>query len=101
MQYKSAMKFIESSDRVKITGLDSADIRILNATQKHGKLSKTKLAEIVDSSPTPCWARLRKLKAAGFIRGHRSEIALDRIIDLTQVKSKPPDLVKLISETDK
>lgn len=70
---------------MKKSGLDVADIRILNAIQKHGQLSKTKLAEIVNLSPTPCWARLNKLKAAGLIRGYRSEIALDRIIDLTQV----------------
>ena len=70
---------------MKKPGLDAADIRILNAIQKHGQLSKTKLAEIVNLSPTPCWARLNKLKAAGFIRGYRSEIALDRIGDFTQV----------------
>ena len=70
---------------MKKSGLDAADIRILNAIQKHGKPSKTKLAELVNLSPTPCWARLKKLSAAGFIRGYFSEIARDRIIDLTQV----------------
>jgi Lrp/AsnC family transcriptional regulator of ectoine degradation len=70
---------------MKKTGLDAADIRILNAIQKHGRLSKTKLAEIVNLSPTPCWARLKKLEDAGFIRGYRSEIALDRIGDFTHV----------------
>jgi len=70
---------------MKKSGLDAADIRILSAIQKHGQLSKTKLAEIVNLSPTPCWTRLKKLEAAGFIRGYRSEIALDRIIDFTQV----------------
>jgi len=70
---------------MKRTDLDAADIRILNALQKHGRLSKTKLAEIVNLSPTPCWARLKKLEDAGFIRGYRSEIALDRIADVTQV----------------
>lgn len=66
-------------------GLDATDIRILSAVQKHGQLSKTKLAEIVNLSPTPCWARLNKLKAAGFIRGYRAEIVLDRLGDFTQV----------------
>jgi|SRR5690606_8255389 len=70
---------------MKNISLDAADIRILNAIQKHGKLSKTKLAEIVNLSPTPCWSRLSKLKAAGLIRGYRSEIALDRIVDLSRV----------------
>jgi len=66
-------------------GLDAADIRILSAVQQHGQLSKTRLAEIVNLSPTPCWARLDRLKTAGFIRGYHAELALERIIDFTQV----------------
>ena len=65
--------------------LDATDIRILCAIQKYGQLSKTKLAELVNLSPTPCWARLNKLKAAGFIRGYHADIALDRIGDFVQV----------------
>jgi Lrp/AsnC family transcriptional regulator, regulator of ectoine-degradation genes len=70
---------------MKNLGLDATDIRILSAVQKHGQLSKTKLAEIVNLSPTPCWARMNKLKSAGFIRGYRGVIALDRIGGSTQV----------------
>jgi len=66
-------------------GLDSIDIRILSSVQKHGQLSKSKLAELVNLSPTPCWARLNKLKSAGLIRGYRGDIALDRIANFTQV----------------
>jgi Lrp/AsnC family transcriptional regulator of ectoine degradation len=66
-------------------GLDAADIRILSAVQKHGQISKTKLAEIVNLSPTPCWARLTRLRAAGYIRGYHADIALERITDVTQV----------------
>ena len=65
--------------------LDAIDIRILGAVQRHGPLSKTRLYEIVNLSPTPCWARLTRLKAAGLIRGYRADIALDRIADVTQV----------------
>jgi len=70
---------------MKSFGLDPTDIRILSAIQKHGQLSKTRLAEIVNLSPTPCWERLTKLKSAGFIRGYRGVIALDRIGNFTQV----------------
>ncbi|HUV22889.1 MAG TPA: Lrp/AsnC family transcriptional regulator [Gammaproteobacteria bacterium] len=70
---------------MKKTGLDTIDIRILSAVQKHGQLSKARLAEIVNLSPTPCWARLNRLKAAGFIRGYHADIALASIGDLTQV----------------
>jgi len=44
-----------------------------------------RLAELVNLSPTPCWARLDRLKAAGFIRGFHAELALERIVDFTQV----------------
>ena len=70
---------------MKKLGLDATDIRILSAVQQHGQLSKTRLAELVNLSPTPCWARLDRLKAAGYIRGYHAELALERIIDFTQV----------------
>jgi transcriptional regulator, AsnC family len=66
-------------------GLDATDIRILSAVQAHGQLSKTRLAEIVNLSPTPCWARLSRLRAAGYIRGYHADIALERVIDATRV----------------
>jgi len=70
---------------VKKLSLDATDIRILCAVQQHGQLSKTRLSEIVNISPTPCWARLDRLKAAGYIRGYHADIALDRLCDFTQV----------------
>ncbi|MAM62343.1 Lrp/AsnC family transcriptional regulator [Maritimibacter sp. UBA3975] len=66
-------------------GLDQTDIRILSAVQKHGQLSKTKLAEIVNLSPTPAWARLTRLRSAGYIRGYHADIVLERVIDATRV----------------
>ncbi len=70
---------------MKKFGLDALDIHILSAVQKYGQLSKNRLAEIVNLSPTPCWTRLTRLKTAGFIRGYHAEIALDRIADFTRV----------------
>ncbi|MBY4893326.1 Lrp/AsnC family transcriptional regulator [Rhodobacteraceae bacterium N5(2021)] len=70
---------------MKKLGLDATDIRILGAVQQHGQLSKTRLAELVNLSPTPCWARLDRLKTAGYIRGYRADLALERIVDFTQV----------------
>ena len=70
---------------MKKFSLDATDIRILSAVQKHGQLSKTRLAEIVNLSPTPCWARLNRLKSAGYIRGYHADIALDRIGNFTEV----------------
>ena len=70
---------------MKKSALDPIDIRILSAIQQHGQLSKTKLADLVNLSPTPCWARLTKLKNAGLIRGYHADIALDRIAKLSRV----------------
>ena len=70
---------------MKKIGLDATDIRILSAVQQHGQLSKTKLAEIANISATPCWARLDRLKSAGYITGYRADIALDKITDFTEV----------------
>lgn len=70
---------------MKKSGLDATDIRILSAIQRHGQLSKTRLAEVVNLSPTPCWARLTRLREAGFILGYRADIALDRVVDFTHV----------------
>lgn len=70
---------------MKRFGLDATDIRILCAVQQHGQLSKTRLAEIAYISATPCWARLDRLKAAGFIRGYNADIAIERICEVTQV----------------
>ena len=68
---------------MKKPGLDATDIRILAAVQQHGQLSKSKLAGLVNISETPGWARLDRLKAAGFIKCYRAEIALERICDVT------------------
>ena len=65
--------------------LDRTDVRILAAVQAHGRLSKSKLAEIVNLSPTPCWARLDRLKAAGFITGFHADLALSKICTYSEV----------------
>ena len=48
-------------------GLDRTDIRILSAVQAHGQLSKTRLAELVNLSPTPCWARLKARQGVRYL----------------------------------
>lgn len=65
--------------------LDAADIRILSAVQRHGYLSKSRLAELVNLSPTPCWARLDRLIRAGLIRGYHADVAVELIADVTKV----------------
>ncbi len=56
--------------------LDQIDIRILAALQSEGRLSKVKLAERVGLSPSPAMERMRRLEAAGYIRGYHADINL-------------------------
>ncbi|HWI35361.1 MAG TPA: Lrp/AsnC family transcriptional regulator [Burkholderiales bacterium] len=48
--------------------MDSIDRRILKLLQEDASLPLAALAERVGLSPTPCWRRIQKLKAAGVIR---------------------------------
>jgi Lrp/AsnC family transcriptional regulator of ectoine degradation len=55
--------------------LDAIDLRILEAVQRDGRITKVALAEAVGLSPTPCWLRLRRLEKAGVITGYHARIA--------------------------
>jgi Lrp/AsnC family transcriptional regulator of ectoine degradation len=70
---------------MKKTGLDRTDLRILSAIQEHGRVSKSRLAELVNLSPTPCWARLERLKAGGYIKGFHADLALNKICNFAEV----------------
>ncbi len=56
--------------------LDSTDRRILAALQGDGRLTNVDLAQRVALSPSPCLRRVKRLEAAGAIRGYRA--VLDR-----------------------
>jgi Lrp/AsnC family transcriptional regulator of ectoine degradation len=56
--------------------LDPIDLRILDAIQRDGRITKLALAEKVGLSPTPCWMRLRKLEKAGIVAGYHARIAM-------------------------
>lgn len=70
---------------MKKAALDAADIRILAALQQHGPLSKSKLAELVGLSQSPCWARLDRLKKSGLILGYHADLALPKIVEFAKV----------------
>ncbi|WP_246478691.1 Lrp/AsnC family transcriptional regulator [Kaustia mangrovi] len=65
--------------------LDSIDLRILAALQREGRMTKSALAETVNLTPTPCWERLKRLEKAGYIKGYRAEVALEKIGSVTTV----------------
>ncbi|TPN32298.1 Lrp/AsnC family transcriptional regulator [Mesorhizobium sp. B2-3-3] len=56
--------------------LDAIDLKILDAIQRDGRITKLALAEQVGLSPTPCWIRLRKLEKAGIVSGYHARIAM-------------------------
>lgn len=60
--------------------LDSYDLSILATLQREGRITKLKLAETIGLSPSPCWERLRRLEAAGVIRGFHAEIDLAKVV---------------------
>lgn len=65
--------------------LDAIDLRILEAIQENGRITKLALAEKAGLSPTPCWLRLRKLEKAGIVSGYHARIAVRRIAPLASV----------------
>lgn len=65
--------------------LDAIDLKILDAVQRDGRITKLALAEKVGLSPTPCWLRLRKLEKAGVISGYHAEIELRAIVPIATV----------------
>jgi Lrp/AsnC family leucine-responsive transcriptional regulator len=52
--------------------LDSYDRRSLKILSGDGRIAITELARRIGLSKTPCQARVRKLEAAGYIRGYRA-----------------------------
>lgn len=59
--------------------LDAIELRILDAVQRDGRITKLKLAQLAGLSPTPCWLRLRKLEQAGIIAGYHARLTPRRV----------------------
>ena len=65
--------------------LDRIDLRILDAVQRDGRITKLALAEKVGLSPTPCWNRLRKLEESGMISGYHARLSLRSVAPIATV----------------
>jgi len=50
--------------------VDAIDKKILRALSRRGRLTNAELAEEVGLSPSPCWTRVKRLEAAGVIKGY-------------------------------
>ena len=65
--------------------LDAIDLKILDAIQRDGRITKLKLAEQVGLSPTPCWMRLRKLEKAGIVSGYHAKVSIRSLAPVATV----------------
>jgi Lrp/AsnC family transcriptional regulator of ectoine degradation len=65
--------------------LDKIDLKILSALQKDGRMTKLRLAEAVNLSPTACWERLSRLEKNGVITGYTARINTDKFMRRTTV----------------
>lgn len=65
--------------------LDALDLKILAALQRDGRMTKLRLAEAVNLSPSACFERVKRLEAGGYIRGYHARLDLARIVRSTVV----------------
>lgn len=65
--------------------LDKIDLKILAALQNDGRMTKLRLAEAVNLSPTACWERLSRLERSGVITGYTARINTDKFMRQTTV----------------
>jgi Lrp/AsnC family transcriptional regulator of ectoine degradation len=66
--------------------LDSYDLQILALLQTNGRMAKTRIAELIGLSATPCGARIERLEKAGLIRGYHAAIDLAKLAALTRYR---------------
>jgi Lrp/AsnC family transcriptional regulator of ectoine degradation len=65
--------------------LDKIDMKILSALQGDGRMTKLRLAEAVNLSPTACWERLSRLEKHGVITGYTVRINPEKFARRTTV----------------
>ena len=57
----------DEGDARPTSELDRIDMKILAVLQENGSLSAAEVAEAVGLSQSPCWRRIQRLKAEGYI----------------------------------
>ncbi|GED43530.1 Lrp/AsnC family transcriptional regulator [Cobetia marina] len=54
--------------------LDAFDLKILAILERDGRITKSRLAEEINLSVSPCWERVKRLEQAGIIEGYSARI---------------------------
>lgn len=65
--------------------LDRYDKAILRTLQRDGRITKAKLAETVNLTPSPTWERLHRLEQSGIIAGYSARLAIRKLAPVTAV----------------
>lgn len=65
--------------------LDRYDLKILEILAHDGRITKSKLAEAINLSVSPCWERVRRLEKAGIIEGYAARINSGVLVKRTPV----------------
>ncbi|WP_321796094.1 Lrp/AsnC family transcriptional regulator [Caballeronia sp. J97] len=65
--------------------LDRFDIAILKALARDGRMTKSRLAAEIHLSISPAWERVRRLEAAGVIRGYRASLDWTRVVQTGRI----------------
>jgi DNA-binding Lrp family transcriptional regulator len=59
--------------------LDKIDKSILEQLQQDGRLSNSKLSELMSLSETPCWRRLKRLEKDGYIESYQANLSRKKL----------------------
>ncbi|MBZ9559898.1 MULTISPECIES: Lrp/AsnC family transcriptional regulator [unclassified Modicisalibacter] len=65
--------------------LDRYDLKILDILARDGRITKSRLAEAINLSVSPCWERVRRLEKAGIIEGYSARINARVLVRRTPV----------------
>ncbi len=65
--------------------LDRYDLKILEILSRDGRITKSKLAEAINLSVSPCWERVRRLEKAGVIAGYSARLNPEALVKRTPV----------------
>lgn len=54
--------------------IDRYDLKILDILSRDGRITKSRLAEAINLSVSPCWERVKRLEQAGVIQGYSARV---------------------------
>lgn len=59
--------------------LDAIDVKILRQLTENAKISNAELAQAVGLTTSPCWQRVRRLEAEGYITGYTARLDQNKL----------------------